>query len=181
MVDPQLVRSFNSRQLSLVSGAGRVVVFAVLGGRHAGPSLQVHIPTAALLLERLPDHIDTVVFIDEPVPDAALVSLIDDMVAEHAGLGVDVVANFVPAVEAVKRIDGDRVREGIDRSRLVSVRPPEVLSRHAMQRAINSIEAGLWVNPAALVSAAGGSLTLYSGSHAAPPATTPRSVDPRSG
>jgi len=170
VVGPQLVRSFSSRQLSLVSGLGRVVVFAALGGRYIGRSLQVHIPTASRLLNGLPQHIDTVVFIDEPVPDAALISLIDDMIAERATLGVDVIANFVPAVEAVKRVDGDRVREGIDRSKLVSVRPPEVLGRSATQHAINAIETGLWVNPSALVTGAGGSLALFSGSHTAHPA-----------
>lgn len=165
MVGPQLVRSFSSRQLSLVAGHGRVVVFAVLGGRYVGPSLQVHIPTASRLLGQLPRHIDTVVFIDDPVPDAALISLIDDMIAERLTLDVDVVANYVPAVEAVKRVDGDRVREGIDRSKLVSVRPPEVLGRKAAQQAIEAIEGRMWVNPAALVSTAGGSLALFSGSH----------------
>ncbi len=170
MVGPQLVRSFSSRQLSLVAGDGRVVVFAVLGGRYAGPSLQIHVPTAARLLDRLPADIETVVFIDEPVPDAALISLIDDMVAERASLGTDVVANFVPAVEAVKRVDGDRVQEGIDRSKLVSVRPPEVLSRRAVQTAVNAVQGKLWVNPAALVSRAGGTMTLFSGAHSAHPA-----------
>ena len=170
MVGPQLVRSFSSRQLSLVSGGGRVVVFAVLGGRHVGPSLQVHIPTAARLLDRLPGHIETVVFIDEPVPDAALISLIDDMVAGQESTGVDVVANFVPAVEAVKRVEANRVREGIDRSKLVSVRPPEVVDRRSMQRAIGAIDGGLWINPAALISSSGGSLQLFGGTHSTAPA-----------
>ena len=145
------------------------MVFAVLGGRHVGPSLQVHVPTAARLLDRLPRHIEAVVFIDEPVPDAALISLIDDMVAEHEATGVDAVANFVPAVEAMKRVEDGRVLEGIDRSKLVSVRPPEVLTRRAMQDAIRSLDAGLWVNPAALISRSGGSLRLYSGTHSANP------------
>ena len=166
---PQLVRSFSSRQLSLVSGQGRVVVFAVLGGGYIGRSLQVHVPTAARLLERLPAHIDTVVFIDEPVPDAALLSLIDDMIAERAALEVDVVANFVPAVEAVKRVDHDRVLEGIDRSKLVSVRPPEVVGRHGIERAMRSLDDAMWVNPSALVSSSGGTLSLFSGSHAVHP------------
>ena len=144
MVGPQLVRSFSSRQLSLVSGGGRVVVFAVLGGRHVGPSLQVHIPTAARLLDRLPGHIETVVFIDEPVPDAALISLIDDMVAAQESTGVDVVANFVPAVE--------------------------VVDRRSMQRAIGAIDGGLWINPAALISSSGGSLQLFGGTHSTAPA-----------
>jgi hypothetical protein len=142
-----------------------VVVFAVLGGRYLGRSLQIHVPTAARLLDRLPPHIDTVVFIDEPVPDVALISLIDDMVAERTVRGVDAVVNYVPAVEAVKRVEGDRVAEGIDRSRLVGVRPPEVLDRTAVERAIGRLETKIWVNPSSAVSSAGGSLALFSGTH----------------
>jgi hypothetical protein len=162
---PQLVRSFSSRQLSLVAGRGRVVVFAVLGGRYLGRSLQIHVPTASRLLDQLPPDVDTVVFIDEPVPDAALISLIDDMVAERIARGVDAVVNFVPAVEAVKRVEGDRVAEGIDRSKLVGVRPPEVLDRRAAHDAIRRLESKIWVNPSSLVASAGGSLGLFGGSH----------------
>jgi hypothetical protein len=162
---PQLVRSFSSRQLSLVAGHGRVVVFAVLGGRYLGRSLQIHVPTASRLLDQLPPDIETVVFIDEPVPDAALISLIDDMVAERATRHVDAVVNFVPAVEAVKRVDGDRVAEGIDRSNLVGVRPPEVLDRKAIHEAIRGLGSRMWANPSALLAAAGGSLALFGGSH----------------
>lgn len=169
VVDPQLVRSFSSRQLSLVSGRGRVVVFAVLGGGYIGRSLQVHVPTAARLVGQLPPHIETVVFIDEPVPDAALLSLIDDMIAERESLEVDIVANYVPAVEAVKRVEENRVLEGIDRSKLVAVRPPEVVSRRMIEQSIRRLGDTQWVNPSALVSSHGGSLALFSGSHVVHP------------
>lgn len=133
----------------------------MLGGRFAGPSVQVHAPTLARRVEELPRHIDTVVFIDEPVPDGAVVATVDDMVAEFAELGVDVLARSVGATEAIKRVEGDEIREGIDRSTLVSVRAPEVIRRAALERAVGTLGETLWVNPTALVAAAGGKVALH--------------------
>jgi hypothetical protein len=161
VVSPHLLRPFSSRQLSLVAGDGKVLVFAVLGGRYAGSSVQVHVPTLAHRVEAIPRHIDTVVFIDEPVPDGAVVAVIDDMVAEFAEREVDVLTRYVAASEAVKRVEGATVAEGIDRSRLVTVRPPEVIRRSAIDRAVHHVGNALWVNPTALVAAAGGSVALH--------------------
>ena len=137
------------------------MVFAVLGGRFAGPSALAHLPTLARRLEELPAAIDTLVFIDEPLPDAATVSLIDDMVAVFPELGVDVLAVPVPVTEAVKRVEGDRVAEGIDRSALAAVRAPEVLRRAALEEALPGVAGELWVNPTAVVARAGGRIRFY--------------------
>lgn len=156
-----MLRPFNARQLSLVSGEGRVMVFAALGGRYAGPSTEVHGPTLARRVDELPRHIDTVVFIDAPVPDGALVGLIDDMVTEFGEIDTDALVRPVPATEAVKRVSGRKVVEGIDRSRLIAVRAPEVLRRTALERAVERLDDRLWVNPTGLVAATGGRISLF--------------------
>lgn len=161
MVSPHLLRPFSSRQLSLVSGDGRVTVFASLGGRWRGPTSEVHGPTLARRITDLPGDIDTVVFIDEPVPDGVTVGMIDDMVHAFDDHPADALVRFVPATEAVKRVDGVLVAEGIDRSRLVAVRSPEVISRAAMANAIDGLGDRLWVNPTSLVAQSGGTVALY--------------------
>lgn len=164
MTSPHLLRPFSSRQLSLVEGDGRVVAFGVLGGRYAGPSVEVHAPTLVRRVTELPRSIATVVFFDEPVPDGATVSTIDDMLAEFVQCqDVEVLIQYVAATEAVKRVDGGIVEEGIERSSLVAVRCPEVVDRRALESALPSIGERLWVNPTAIVAAAGGRVALYGG------------------
>lgn len=161
MTSPHLLRPFSSRQLSLVAGDGQVMVFAVLGGRFAGPSVEVHVPTLIHRIQTLPRHIHTLVFVDEPVPDAAVVALVDDMVDEFLNTEVDVLCQQVAANEAVKRVTGDRVVEGIDRSALVAVRAPEVIRRDTLERAVAAVVDRQWVNPTALVAGAGGRIRFY--------------------
>lgn len=161
MSSPHLLRPFSSRQLSLVAGDGKVLVFAVLGGRFAGSSVQVHVPTLARRVDQLPRSIDTVVFIDEPVPDGAIVAAIDDMLVAFEDSTADVLAHFAPATEAVKRVDGTVVVEGIDRSALVSVRSPEVIRKPVLERAVERIGQMQWVNPTALVAAHGAVVEMY--------------------
>jgi hypothetical protein len=156
-----MLRPFNSRQLSLVEGEGCVVAFAVLGGRYAGPSVQVHAPTLVRRVEELPRHIRTVVFFDEPVPDAATVSNIDDMLAVYDNLDVEVLVPYVAATEAVKRVEGDVVAEGIDRSSLVAIRCPEVIDRRILAKGVATLTDELWVNPASLAAIAGARIALY--------------------
>lgn len=165
MVSPHLLRPFSSRQLSLVSGDGRVMVFASLGGRWQGPTTEVHGPTLARRITDLPGDIDTVVFIDEPVPDGVTVGLIDDMVHAFDDHPADILVRYVPATEAVKRVDGPLVVEGIDRSRLVAVRAPEVISREAMANGISALGNRLWVNPTALAASTGAVVGLYEHHH----------------
>ena len=173
MVSPHLLRPFSSRQLSLVSGDGKVLVFAVLGGKFAGSSVQVHVPTLARRVEQMPHHIDTVVFIDEPVPDGAVVATIEEMLIEFEGSPADVLAHYVPATEAVKHVEADTVVEGIDRSSLVAVRSPEVIRRPALETAVDGVGDVAWVNPTALVASAGAKVSLFGS------ARTPRSQTAR--
>lgn len=161
MTSPHLLRPFSSRQLSLVEGDGQVVSFGVLGGRYVGPSVQVHAPTLIKRVRDLPRSIRTVVFFDEPVPDAATVSTIDDMLAEFEEIDAEVLVPYVAATEAVKRVEGDLVAEGIDRTSLVSIRCPEVIDREALVEATTALTDELWVNPTAEVAAIGGRVRLY--------------------
>ena len=161
MTSPHLLRPFSSRQLALVEGDGQVMAFGVLGGRYVGPSIQVHVPTLLKRVRDLPRTIRTVVFFDEPVPDAAMVSTIDDMLAEFEELQAEVLVPYVAATEAVKRVDGDLVAEGIDRTSLVSIRCPEIIDRTILDAAVASLSDELWVNPTALIAAQGGAIRLY--------------------
>lgn len=162
MASPHMLRPYSSRQLSLVAGEGRVVVLAILGGRFAGPTALVHLPTLQQRLDSLPRYIETVAFIDEPVPDGAVIATVDDMIETFLDLDVDALAQYVPASEAVKRVSGDRISENVDRSSLVAVRAPEVLRRTALFEATRGPFDGQWANPTALVAGAGGSIRFSS-------------------
>lgn len=156
-----MLRPFSARQLHLVAGDGRVEAFAVLGGRWQGPSVGVHVPTLRRRMRDLPRHIDTVVFFDEPFPDGALVGLIDDMVDDFAGRGDEVLTMGLPATEAVKWVDGDVVVGEVDRSRLVTVRCPEVIRRSLLDAALAYLGDPMWVNPTEMVVAAGARLRIF--------------------
>ena len=158
-----MLRPFNSRQLHLVEGDGRVVVFSVLGDRYAGPSVMVHAPTLVHRVSNLAGSITKVVFVDEPIPDPSTVSIIDDMIATFEELEVDALVQCLTAMEAVKRVDGDYLVEGVDRSSLTSIRSPEVIDRLALDRAVSRVRGALWVNATALIAAIGGKIAIYSG------------------
>lgn len=161
MTSPHLLRPFTSRQLALVEGDGQVMAFGVLGGRYVGPSIQVHAPTLIKRVHDLPRSIRTVVFFDEPVPDAATVSTIDDMLAEYEALSAQVLVPYVAATEAVKRVQDQLVAEGIDRTSLVSIRCPEIIDRAVLDHAVETLSDELWINPTALVAAQGTKIELY--------------------
>ncbi|MGD2102025.1 MAG: 2-C-methyl-D-erythritol 4-phosphate cytidylyltransferase, partial [Acidimicrobiia bacterium] len=130
--------------------------------RYAGPSALVHAPTLIKRVSDLPSSVRTVVFFDEPVPDAATVATIDAMLAEFAKADTDVLAVGVTATEAVKRVDANgTVLEGIDRGALVSIRCPEVIDRRALVDAVRDLTDELWVNPTRVVAARGGRVRLY--------------------
>ena len=158
-----MLRPFNSRQLYLVEGDGRVVVFGVLGGRYAGHSVMVHAPTLVHRMSNLARSITKVVFVDEPIPESSTVSTIDDMIATFEELEVDALVQCVTAKEAVKRVDGDHLVEGIDRSSLTSIRSPEVIDRLAFDRAVTRVGGAQWVNATSLIAAIGGKIARYSG------------------
>lgn len=138
-----------------------MVAFGVLGGRYAGPSVQVHAPTLIRRVNNLPKSIRTVAFFDEPVPDAATIATIDEMLAEFETVEADALAPFVPATEAVKRVDGGLVAEGINREALVAIRSPEVIDRKVLSDAVAHLGDELWINPTGLVADRGGKVVLY--------------------
>jgi hypothetical protein len=156
-----MLRPFSARQLHLVAGDGKVAAFAVLGDRWRGSAVDVHVPTLRRRMRDLSSDIDTVVFFDEPVPDGALVGLIDDMV-EAFDLGdTDVLAYAVPVTEAVKWVEEEMVVRAIDRSVLVSIRCPEVVRRAPLEDALDDLGDAIWANPTELVVADGGTLSLF--------------------
>lgn len=163
MSSPHLLRPFPSRQLGLIEGDDRVVVFGALGGRRLGSTLLVHSPTLLFRLDHLTDEVELVVFVEDSPPDAATVATIDDMLATMGS--EDGLVQFQLAAEAIKLTKGAGsqrfVGQGIDRSTLVSFRPPEVLRASALIAAVTEPPTDLWVNPAGLVAANGGRIATY--------------------
>lgn len=162
-MSPHLLRPYSPRQLSLVEGGDAVALFAVMGGRYAGPSVEVHAPTLARRMADLSESIETVVFFDQPVPDGAMVSTIDDMLGHFDAVEADALVQFVPVTEAVKRVEREVVLEGMDRTSLVAVRCPEVIDRVVLAAAMGRIGDERWVNPTALIASAGATIALYDG------------------
>lgn len=156
-----MIRPFSARQLHLVAGDGMVEAFAVIGDHGVGPSVAVHLPTLRRRMRDLARHIRTVVFFDEPIPDGALVALIDDMVEEFTESTHDVLAVGAPVTEAVKWVEDGFILHEVDRSSLVTVRCPEVVRRDALDDALDGAGDEMWVNPTELVVAAGGMLRIF--------------------
>jgi hypothetical protein len=165
MSSPHLLRPFPSRQLGLIEGDDRVVVFGVLGGRWLGSTILVHSPTLLLRLDQLTDEVELVVFVEDSPPDAATVATIDDMLAAMGS--EDGLVQVQVAAEAVKLTRADAsgsqqfIGQGIDRSTLVSFRPPEVLRATSLVAAMTRPPSELWVNPAGLVVGNGGRIATY--------------------
>jgi 2-C-methyl-D-erythritol 4-phosphate cytidylyltransferase len=141
------------------------MVLSALGGRNLGPSLQVHAPTLISRVASTLARTDVVVFIDEPLPDAATVNVIESMLDEFgAECGL---VRSVPATEAVKRLEGGVVAEGIDRSSLFSPRPPEIIRRACLDNAVMALTDEQWVSPSALVLGHGGKIRTFDDTHLA--------------
>lgn len=141
------------------------MVLSALGGRYLGPSLQVHAPTLISRVASTLSRTDVVVFIDEPLPDAATVKVIDSMLDEFgAECGL---VRSVAATEAVKRLEGGDVAEGIDRSSLFSPRPPEIIRRRCLEKSVMALTDEQWVSPSALVLAGGGTIRTFDDTHLA--------------
>lgn len=163
--NPHLLRPFSSRQLGLTEGGDRVVVFGVLGGRRLGSTVLVHSPTLLVRLHELSDAVELVVLVEDSPPDAATVAIVDDMVSAMGP--EDGLVQFHLAAEAVKLTRGDAARSqqfighAIDRSTLVSFRPPEVLRATALGAAVTRPPSELWVDPAGLVAASGGIIAIH--------------------
>lgn len=141
------------------------MVLSALGNRNLGPSLQVHAPTLISRVASTLARTDVVVFIDEPMPDAATVTVIESMLDEF---GSDCgLVRSVAATEAVKRLEGGVVTEGIDRSSLFSPRPPEIIRRACLDNAVMSLTDEQWVSPSALILAHGGKIRTFDDTHLA--------------
>ncbi len=159
MSSPHLLRPFPARQLGLIEGGDRVMVFGVLGGRHAGPSMLAHAPTLIRRCAELPAEIEIVAFVDEGIPDTALVARIDEMLAvfDHG----DALVCFQGTTEAMKEVADGVVVRGVDRSQLVAVTGPEVIRRDTLDRALADPPTETWVNPTALIAARGAIIRLF--------------------
>lgn len=141
------------------------MVVSALGSQHLEPSLHVHVPTLISRVASTLASTDVVVFIDEPLPDAATVHVIESMLDEfgsECGL-----VRSVAATEAVKRLEGGVVAEGIDRSSLFSPRPPEIIRRACLDNAVMSLTDEQWVSPSALVLSHGGRIRTFDDTHLA--------------
>jgi len=160
MTSPHLLRPFPGRQLGLVEGDDAVVVFGVLGGRYAGPTMLAHVPTLIRRITEVSPEIKVAVFVDEPTPLSTTVALIDDMLAVFDR--ADAMVCFQRPTEAVKEVAGGTVLRGVDRSELGAIVSPEVILCSSLQKALEQEPPELWVNPTALVAAIGGRIKLFS-------------------
>jgi hypothetical protein len=148
----------------------RVVVFGVLGERRSGPTLLVHSPALMVRLDQVDDDVERVVFVDGLVPDAATLAIIDSMLGAIGPQ--DGLVQFQLAAEAIKltrepQVDGVTpqpavlIERGVDRSNVVSFRPPELLRTSALLAALAKPPSEEWVNPAGLIVADGGWIETY--------------------
>jgi hypothetical protein len=161
MASPHLIRQYNATQLSLVAHDRTVAVLAVAGERYAGSAVLVHLPTLRSRLDWLPAEVDTVVVVDELLPDAATVGRVDDMLTVFSDAGADLLSQWVPATEALKLEQGGLVGHAVDRTDVVSLKPPLVVRRLRLGEAIRTAPDVTWVDPAAEVARVGGTIVLY--------------------
>lgn len=130
----ELLRPLSAQRLGL--NDAKVVVFGVLGGQRAGPTLLVHGPTLLDQLRQMPDHLERVVFAAGSSVDSMTVASINAMLSVMGP--EDGLVQFQTAAEAIKLTRAGNATEGasgparmidrsIDRSTLVSFCPPEVL------------------------------------------------------
>ncbi len=163
MFDRHLLRPVALAELELVGAGEEVVVWAVPGGRHAGPTLLAHRPSMVRALDGLARAVTTVVFIDEE-SDRSLGTLIGKM---HASFTTgDALVRCQPVTEALKEVAEGLVVRGVDRARLVAVTTPELIRRAALEAALAKSPGTTWTNPTELVASAGGDVRLF-------PVTTP--------
>src|SRR5687768_5039233 len=143
----------------------RVVLFGVLGQRWSGPTLLVHLPTLLAHLEGLADHVGRVVFVAGSSANATTLATIDAMLGAMGS--EDGLVRFEMAAEAIKltrKLQVDRatsqlpvlIERGVDRSTVVSFRPPELLRTPALRAALAMPLSDEWVDPAGLIVANGG-------------------------
>lgn len=157
MVSPHLLRSVD--ESAAVGADDRVLVLAVLGGRYLGPTVQTHVRSLVRRVAALAPAVEIVVFIDEAV--ASPRGLLGAMIAALRGSAADGVVRAAEVTEAVKRVEDGVVLGGVDRSRLVGVRSPEVFRRQALERAISAAGTVTWAGVTDLVVRSGGTVVLF--------------------
>jgi len=144
--------------------AGKVAA-AVTGGASRAESV-------AAGLAAVPDEADLIVVHDaaRPFASAELLSRVLAALGEAEGA-----VPGVPVTDTVKRVDGGRVVETLDRAHLVAVQTPQGFHagvlRAAYDRAGDRLAAA--TDCAALVEATGATVTVVTGEHANLKVTTP--------
>ena len=108
-------------------------------------------------LAALPAEADVVVVHDAARPTAA--PKLFDAVVAAVRAGADGAVPAVALPDTVKRVDGDRVVETLDRSTLVAVQTPQAFKVDVLRRA----HVGDATDDAALVEAAGGTVVVVPG------------------
>jgi 2-C-methyl-D-erythritol 4-phosphate cytidylyltransferase len=98
--------------------------------------------------------------------------LIDDLVAELvANPDADAIIAAAPVTDTVKRVDGDRISETLDRSLLWGAQTPQVFRTEALRRALSSARSV--TDEATLIEAAGGKVLVHDPGVANLKVTTP--------
>jgi 2-C-methyl-D-erythritol 4-phosphate cytidylyltransferase len=98
--------------------------------------------------------------------------LLDDLVAElAANPDADAIIAAAPVTDTVKKVDGDRVSETLDRSELWGAQTPQVFRTAALRSALEA--AGSVTDEAMLIEAAGGQVLIHDPGVANLKVTTP--------
>ena len=91
------------------------------------------------------------------------VNLIKDVVAAIAGTGVDGAIPAVPVTDTIKRVEGNRIGETVDRNRLVAVQTPQGFVADALLDAHRTLLTADVTDDATLVERNGGSVVIVDG------------------
>lgn len=98
--------------------------------------------------------------------------LLDDLVAELvANPDADAIIAAAPVTDTVKKVDGDRIVETLDRSLLWGAQTPQVFRTDALRSALRSADAV--TDEAMLIEAAGGTVLVHDPGTANLKVTTP--------
>jgi len=134
--------------------AGKVSAAVAGGATRAG--------SVACGLAAVPDDADLIVVHDaaRPFASAALVSSVLDALAEADGA-----VPGIPVTDTVKRVEGGRVAQTLERSQLVSVQTPQAFRADALRAAydVPADRLAAATDCASLLEAAGRSVTVVAG------------------
>lgn len=145
---------------------GEPVDAAVSGGDTRAASVRAG-------LEAVPPEVDIIVVHDAARPLASA-ELFRTVIAAVAA-GVDGAIPGVAPVDTIKRVDGERVVETLDRDKLVAVQTPQAFRADVLRRA--HCAAGHATDDAALVEAVGGVVVVVAGEATNAKITTPPDLE----